>query len=749
MSARGVNIDIIQRQLGYLKGKMREYQHTETDKILRFIALNFVFGFCYACGFFSVNALLISRVGTSSLFYVYLGSAFFAILTAAFAFFSTKTTSAKTIQFSFVFSGLLIVGSWGLLGLENTPAWIYIGVRCLAYAIVIKTSLNFWQLAGRYFTNLEARQYFPHIVAAEIIGIMVGGLFTEIAAPFLHTVNLILIWGITLMFAPRFLLSNTKEPTLRVEAEATHQHNPGVDGPPSTTHASLPTLSMLVTLLFVYWFAHSFFSYGIDYIFNGIAVEAIPEEDKLTAFFGRVTLISSVAVLIYQVFISPRMIVKYGVTFIVWTIPIFLALSCALYTFFPSLLTASIAYGVIYFFVESLALAGLNTLMTVFPEDRLDRIRAVTEGLGRPVGILLLVIIGFLYALRPSVEQITLILLVTATLFLLYPIIFQKTYIRYLLDCLCSHDHKLMLNAIQALGERNKHQAVDPLLSLLKETKTVEVKKTILLSLGRIQSRKALQDIVEIFRTSNWGVQGEVVRALSDYGNYESMFVLLKLIKHTEGVPIETRLNAGMLLTKLLGKRMLPYLMDMLLDDDLRIQTNAIEAIGTMKQRRLIPIIMQFLQHYNHRIRANAAIALYPFRFSSFHVRERALETIDELYQSGQGKSYRAALYAIGVLKIKKYEKTFVELLETTNDKEELRWIAIGLARMKNLAFLNPFIQLLLDDDSAFAISMGKRLLDIPAYSRAMLFNKIETLPGEQQALISHRLDDSWESVVL
>jgi len=737
----GVGFGVLQRQWGYLKDKIVEYQHLRTSKVVRFIALNFVFGFCYACGFFSVNALLISRVGTSSLFYVYLGSAFFAILTAAFAFFSTKTTSAKTIQFSFVFSGLLIVGSWGLLGLENTPAWIYIGVRCLAYAIVIKTSLNFWQLAGRYFTNLEARQYFPHIVAAEIIGIMVGGLFTEIAAPFLHTVNLILIWGITLMFAPWLLLSG--ESRLDSLNKLSPDSERMVPNTISSSYVTLPRMSLLVVLLFVYWFAHSFFSYGIDYIFNGIAVEAIPEEDKLTAFFGRITLISNVAVLIYQIFISPRLIVKYGVTFTVWAIPTFLALSCSLYMIHPSLLTASIAYGVIYFFVESLAMAGLNTLMTVFPEDRLERIRAVTEGLGRPVGILLLVIIGFLYAFQPGIHEIALVMLAGAMIFLAYPIIFQKIYIRHLLDCLGSQDHKLRMNAIQALGEKNKHQAVDPLLNLLRETQAIDVKKTILLSLGRIQSRKAFEDIAQLFQTSQWGIQGDAVRALSGYGNYESMFVLLKLIKHTEGVAIETRLNAGMLLTKLLGKRMVPYLMDMLLDQDLRVQANAIEAIGTMKERQLIPILLPFLEHSNHRIRANAAIALYPFRFSSQNVRERALQALDELYQLEEGPAYRAALYAIGVLKVKKYEKLFVELLKSATDREELQWIAIGLARMKNRAFLEPFIQLLLIEDITFAVNVGRRIADIPTYSRNLLFNAIESLSPEQQIMLSERLENN------
>lgn len=183
---------------------------------------------------------------------------------------------------------------------------------------------------------------------------------------------------------------------------------------------------------------------------------------------------------------------------------------------------------------------------------------------------------------------------------------------------------------------------------------------------------------------------------------------------------------------------MISFLMEALEDEDPRTQANAIESIGILKDKKTIPILLPFLNHPSHRIQANTAIALYPFRSS----RKKAEKTIDKLYHSEILVKRLAALYAIGILKLKKYEKNLISLLDSPEKRLAAQAI-VALARFKKLNFAEKLIEFILDEDEKFSLEIIFNLRKFPRESRFYLFEEISKLDQEKQKEIYSRLDHS------
>jgi HEAT repeat protein len=315
--------------------------------------------------------------------------------------------------------------------------------------------------------------------------------------------------------------------------------------------------------------------------------------------------------------------------------------------------------------------------------------------------------------------------------FLLYPFLFKKVYLRYLLNCLNNPDLQLVANAIQALGEKNKKKAARPLLELLRQSKEVFLKRTIVLSLGQMQSRMAYKEIISLFSVRNESLQLSVLNALSHYKNYESMFLMLRLMRSKKGVTFRVRSNAGRILTKLMGKKMVPFLMESLHSKDDREVANGVESIGIFHDKKTISMLLPFLLHPNHRVKANAIIALYPFRSA----RMKVLQALDELYHSIDISSRLAAIYAIGSLRLKKYIPDLVKMLPSKGQNTQLQ-VMTALAKMDVPSYCGPYVQFLLNPGNPLRVEAAKRFAEFPRFSRWLLFEEIAKLPADTRRKI-------------
>lgn len=695
--------------------------------VRRFAALALLSNIGCVFGLFPTNALLVSHVGTASLFTAYLGSAI-AILgcTGLYFLLADRVPRRRLFAASHLLAAAAVVAAWSALHAPQLPAWYYTLIRALFYGLYVLGHLQFWLLASETFSSYEAKRVYPTIIAADIAGTMLGGVLLTLGARYIAATDFLLCWAALLAGLPLLLIG-------------LHRRSFGTP-PPATITPTAPfaTTWPLVLVLFGFWLTYALLCHGVDYLYHVTAVAAVPEADQLTAIFGQVTAGASIFVLCYQLGAAQRLAARFGIDRALFLIPLVIIGSCSLLVWAPTLLTAAIAEALTFFFADFASLALLQPLFNTIPRAIRGRVKICTEGFGQAAGVLCLfgLAVGGASVLTP--HRLSVVLLAVAVASLALPWALHRLYMRHLVHCLRSSDHELVINAVQALGEPNKSVAAAPLLRLLHDTTQIHLQRNIVLSLGQMRSGEAFHDIVQLFAVRNESLQNAVVEALSDYRNYDSMLAIFRLLRSGTNVSLQVRMNAVMVLTRLIGTAMTPFLLTALDDADPRVQANTLDALGTLRDRKIVPVLLPFLTHPHHRVRGSAIVALWALR-PARAVRLRVQHALDALYHSNDPLEYQTALYVIGAARRTSYIPDLLRL-RSAADRRVRRLAAVALAQMEIHRYAKTLGALLQDSDEAFALDTAKRLGQFPATSRWAMFEWIDQQPAAARTQLLDRL---------
>ena len=701
-------------------------------KTLVFAFLNLLLGLGYAWGVFSSNAMLISRTGTGSLFYIYLGSSLTALLLAAILYWMIDRFSRRKIFFlCFQGLGASTILIWlAALGEPQATAF-YFGIRVFFYAMFIMVTLLYWLVASDYFTNYEAKVRYPYFIAFGVIGEIVGSFTVNQFAAQFHTINFLLLWGLVLIGSP-FLLLKIKRLAPEIEA------GKNLDPPTGSFRTEYKSLSMLVGLLVAFWISHVYMAYGLDYFYNTSALERFGDEDQLASFFGKVAIFSLSLVFIYQIFFAGRLARRFGLEQMLWGLSALYVIGIGLIHFFPSLVTIAVAECLVFFFVDLTAQSLLQPVNKLFPGKARGKIMVAMEAIAFPAGTSLLLLVALLLLTYGRAEMISVFLLAWSFSFFGFAYFFGRTYLTYLQECLQSVDGGMVLNAVHALGEPNKRQAAPALEKLLVSTQDISILRAALLSLGRMHSHASFAKIVEYFSVPNESLQLAVVESISHFEGEEGVAAMYHLIRSNQNVSFQVRMSATLLLTDLLGEKMRPLLLAELAEDNDRLKANAIESLALLKDPEVIPALVPYLHHDNRRVRANAAIALYPFRST----RSQAVETIEALLRSASTMETFAGIYAIGELQLLQFRDELRPLVQDP-DKRMRQHATLALAKMGDLEACAKVSELLLDPEESFVLETARNLSRFRPQARTMVFENISRLKAGEKSRILAALDQT------
>lgn len=705
-----------------------------TQNTIVLALINLFLGIGSSIGLIASNALLVTHLGTEVLFYVYLGSSIISILSSALFFLIVdKLPRRQGLFIIYLLFSIVLILSWVLLTKNIGTNFLYYMLRMGFYSVFILCTMQFWLQVSEFFTNLEAKVRSPFLIASSILGWIIGSILLNRFANQFHTINFILLWGVCIGIAPLFSIffkaphlsrsSIQAKRDLLVEEEETRIKHPADP-------------KELIGVMFTFWACYTFLGYGVDYFYNDFAVKVFSDENLLASFFAKVALFALISVFIYQLFFASRLIRFFGIDQLIYGMIILIASAIIAVYFYPSLLTVIIAEAAIVYFIDFTAVALFQPIFNTFPTEIRGRAKVIIEGLGRPLGSLILLALSIFLISKFNINLLITVIFLMVIAFFIYPVLFSKIYFKYLVSCLKDPDEHIMINAIQALGERNKIRAAKPLLKLLKGARKLNLKKNIILSLGKMKSDLAFREIINLFYTKDESLQISVIQSLSFYRDYKSIIALFQLLKSKSNVTIRVKQNAIIILTRLTGKKIIPFLLDSLTDPDDRIKANVIESLGILKDKKTIPILLPFLQSTNNRIKTNAAIALYRFR----NTRKLSEATIADLIQAKDKLSLLSALFAIGELKLDRYKNLLDKMLHNL-DKRILEHASVALAKLGDPNFVEAFLSLLLDPDEKVAIHAGRHLISFPYFSRTLLFEKISELASKEVLLIVSRLD--------
>ena len=345
----------------------------ETDRRSLVLGLfAFFLNLAFGCGMASANALLVGRSGTDSLFFVYLGSALLTFLLAAATYLWVDRRSRRCAFFlSCEAFAALIFLFWLLIRGMPGAFWPVFVARVLSDVFFVLTLLQYWLLAGEYFSNLEARLRFPLFVAANGLGYMVGGWLLQRFAPVFGAMDFLLLWAAVLAAIP-LLLRWLPVPACSPSQKGLARQRDAAVVPSSAFR--------LLKTLFLFWLVFTFLLYGADYFFNSVALRHIPDENRLAALFGRVAFFSLLAVLAFQLLLAGPLSRVLSVNRAMTFLCLALVLGTALLAWQPSLSVAAFSQGFLMYFLESKAVSVLQPVANLFPDGMKDAPRSSWMG---------------------------------------------------------------------------------------------------------------------------------------------------------------------------------------------------------------------------------------------------------------------------------------------------------------------------------------------------------------------------------
>lgn len=704
-----------------------------------FLLFKFFLEFAFSAGFFAATSLFISRVGAYSLFYIYFGSSVLALgLSYAFSKIIDRYSRKKIFYGSFLSLGVLVLAGWAVVQLF--PEWkpIYFILRIFCYSVLVLAGLEFWVLASLAFTHQDSKKVFSKLAVVTIMGEMLGGLFTGLASPWIGTENLLFIWGVLLCAIP-FLFMKFSFPRPETAGFSTGIIWGEVQAPGTGLRSRSFLGSHFVQLLLISWIGYSFICYGSDYVFNSYAADHIKGEDALTAFFGNVSAAASLVVLGYHLVIGPKLTDKLAPTPSLFVFAAIMLAAWIGFVAYPSLVTIAIADSIIFYFSDHFATGIHSTILTVFPERIKGRVRVLTEGLGRPLGTVLLFFGAAIFAFQVSIVQIQYWILAAIGVLMVYPLFFRKPYAKHLLNCLQSRDSSLVLNSVQALSESPQVEAIGPLVGLLNDSRSAEVKRSAIWALERIPDPEAMRKVQPYLSDTGDPLHAVAIEGLRHSPEFQAIYTLLGLLRRGDSGDEELRSRTFQILKDRLGSEGILLFLSYLYDANSDVQADALKALAGYKKRSLIPIFLPLLAHADPRVRACAAIALYPFKESREKVRPLALAEIERLRSAAESEDRLAAYEAIGDLRLRDYQGTLTEALQGPDSRERLG-AAFALGQFGDAAFVGPYLEALMDEDESFAVQAAKKLVKIPAKGRALLLSQIRSLPDAQAIKVRNRL---------
>jgi AAA family ATP:ADP antiporter len=317
------------------------------------------------------SALFLSRFGSAPLPWIYIGSAL--VVTAA-SFTLVRPLAAlgpqRTLYGLSIGAGVALLLLAALINLHRPAVYGILYVFSEAYATTLSVVL--WATLGEAFGPREQRSAFAFISAVSMAGVLIGGVATR-AVPLLVPQSLALgVAGIALVLAPRWLkLAGTE---IKIKER---DYRAGLGYLKSDAYPRY---------VFAFVFLVSVLSAGSDYLFRQRATAALGE-DALTRLFGDLNAAVGVFALLFQLFITPRLLGRLGLFAFLALVPVGILGINIVAVLRPGGMKAWFALKVLEMAgAFALIPAGAQLLYNPMPKAARASVRATIDGAGKRIG---------------------------------------------------------------------------------------------------------------------------------------------------------------------------------------------------------------------------------------------------------------------------------------------------------------------------------------------------------------------------
>jgi AAA family ATP:ADP antiporter len=413
--------------------KLFDIREAETQKAL----LMFLYIFLLIASLLIVkpvsSSIFLNKFGEQQLPYVFMLVAVVAgLVTQVYSRITNKIRLNLLIYFTTIFSMISLAVFWILLEINIQQSWFYYFFYVWVAIFGITTTSQFWLLANYVFNAREAKRLFGFIGAGAISGGIFGGFLTSFLAEVLGTNNMIFfcllflgvcswilkkVWKGSARFAYKeHLLQQQK--LRRTEFKKENPFLLILRSKHLLYLAGIIGIGVMVATL-------------VDYQFKAIAYHKIQSVDRLTAFFGLLFSSLSIASLLIQLFLTGKILKKFGVSTSLVFLPAGIMVGALLTLINPALWAAVILKISEGGFKQSINKAGLELLLLPVPSDIKNKTKTYIDILvdSLATGIAGLLLLVFTKSFGFSVQHISLMMIVFILLWLFLLVKMKQEYI--------------------------------------------------------------------------------------------------------------------------------------------------------------------------------------------------------------------------------------------------------------------------------------------------------------------------------
>lgn len=413
-------------------------EHEERSQTGYFILIFLLLGAGLAIGRGSADALFFKRYGFSYLPLMFvLTGVLLAVISTAYAAYADRIPSEK-------FYVYMLVALIGMLGVT----WVLMATNATAhsypvYYLVYEVASDLLMMhalfyLGQNFETRQAKRLTPLIFAAAQMGKIIGGITLSSTSSLFGVDNMVFLWillcGASLVLVARRHKRVGVSPYYRSNRRGGHGLKNSVEQLAQGFRFARNSELLRAAAFALFFLVVSY--YIICYSVNRIYTTTFQNEETLSMFFGILTAVTAGAALLIQLFVTGKLLRRFGIKKVNLIFPItgmisylLLIVSFAL----PAALVAS-------FNKDSLMTAIRNPTRNLFfnalPDYMQGRGRAVLAALVLPLA--LTVTGGFLHVVRKA-ENIMIFLVAgfcAATIYVFFSIAMNRAYVRTILSTL-------------------------------------------------------------------------------------------------------------------------------------------------------------------------------------------------------------------------------------------------------------------------------------------------------------------------
>jgi len=503
----------------------------EGRQIAFYLLLFICLGAGMAIGKGSADAMFLKRYGIEYLPIMYLFlSVVLGISYTVYAAYVDRVPPEKLFFILLIIQIILLTVFWGFIVLTDNdtiyPA--YYLVYELASELIIVHGLFY---VGQNMDTLQSKRLMPLILAGYQTGMIIGGFILALVIPGIGVENAIIVWSALVVISAVLLYAWHKKngaspyyisPPRSREKASTRAKKELTRGLHFIKKSQLLKSASLALFFLVIMF------YVLIFSVNKIYSEHMRTEEELAAFFGFLVAITNMTALFLQIFISSRVIEKFGVSKTKLIFPITSIISFMMLLISPGFYAALVAS----FNKDSIMPAFRNPVRQMFfnvlPDYMRGRARATSTALVLPVALFICGIL--IWYLQSAADQFYVIYLglFCAVMYLFFSYRMGKGYVVALINSL---KEKLYLpdNANEANYYGGNPDVYEALLEGLNNSDG-KVSLSYAKLLIKAYQKKSIEVILSRLGEADAGVADQMIKLIGEVINEEQFEQLLQHI---------------------------------------------------------------------------------------------------------------------------------------------------------------------------------------------------------------------------